>query len=105
MDAQSRYDKVVDDLLVQHGDVEKAQMMGMPTLKRNGKLVAGFAPSSGGMAFKLTDESAREAALAIEGARLFDPSERGRPMKEWVEVPVKHADRWPELARQAFASV
>jgi hypothetical protein len=105
MDPQSRYGEVVDDLLAQHGDVEKAQMMGMPTLKRNGKLVAGFAPSSGGMAFKLTDSAGREAALAIEGARLFDPSERGRPMKEWVEVPVKHADRWPELARQAFASV
>ena len=55
------------------------------------------------MVFKLPDPGAREAALALNGAALFDPSERGRPMKEWVAVPFAHVDRWATLAEQALA--
>jgi hypothetical protein len=104
MDALARYDEVVDDLLAEHGDVERAQMMGMPSVKRNGKLVAGFAAEPGEMIFKLSDPAAREEALALDGAQLFDPMSRGRPMKEWVQVPAVQAGRWPELARRALES-
>jgi hypothetical protein len=100
MDARKRFDELADDVLARNGDVELTQMMGMPALKRNGKLWVGF--WKGEVAFKLTDEGEREAALAIEGARLFDPGERNRPMKEWVVVPEAHADRWPQLAEQAL---
>jgi TfoX/Sxy family transcriptional regulator of competence genes len=100
MDPQERFDEIVDDVLARHGDVERAQMMGMPSLKRNGKLVAGF--WKGTMAFKLPDSAEREEALALEGAALFDPGERGRPFKEWVAVPAAHGDRWPELAEKAL---
>ncbi len=43
--------------------------------------------------------------LALSGARLLDPLDRGRPMREWVEVPAEHASRWLELAREAFRYV
>ncbi|HEY3069007.1 MAG TPA: TfoX/Sxy family protein [Gaiellaceae bacterium] len=101
MDAQERFEEIVDDVLARHGDVERTQMMGMPSLKRNGKLVAGLWKET--MAFKLPDQAQREQALALGGATLFDPGERGRPFKEWVAVPAEHADRWPELAEQALA--
>jgi TfoX/Sxy family transcriptional regulator of competence genes len=100
MDPQERFDEIVDDVLARHGDVERAQMMGMPSLKRNGKLVAGL--WKGTMAFKLPDSAEREEALALEGAALFDPGERGRPFKEWVAVPAAQADSWPELAEKAL---
>jgi hypothetical protein len=100
VDARARFDEIVDDVLARHGDVEKAQMMGMPSLKRNGKLVAGLWKET--MAFKLPNAAEREEALALEGAALFDPGERGRPFKEWVAVPAAHADRWPELAEKAL---
>jgi TfoX/Sxy family transcriptional regulator of competence genes len=100
MDAEARFAEIVDDVLARHGDVEKAQMMGMPSLKRNGKLVAGLWKEA--MAFKLPDEAERKKALALKGAALFDPGGRGRPFKEWVAVPAEHADRWPELAEQAL---
>jgi TfoX/Sxy family transcriptional regulator of competence genes len=100
MDARARFDEIVDDVLARHGDVEKAQMMGMPSLKRNGKLVAGLWKET--IAFKLPNAAEREEALALEGAALFDPGERGRPFKEWVAVPAAHADRWPELADKAL---
>ena len=100
MDPQERFDEIVDDVLARHGDVERTQMMGMPSLKRNGKLVAGLWKET--MAFKLPDAAEREEALALDGAALFDPGERGRPFKEWVAVPSAHADRWPELADKAL---
>ena len=104
MDGLTRYDEIVDDLLHRHGEAERTQMMGMPCVKANGKLVAGYSASEDAMVFKLVDEAAREQALGLEGAHLFDPSRRGRPMTKWVAVPPAHADEWPQLAEQALTS-
>ena len=71
----------------------------MPCVKRSGKAAAGY--YQGEMVFKLPDPATREQALALDGALLFDPM-GGRPMKEWVQVPPAHADRWPELAELAL---
>lgn len=79
-----------------------ARMFGMPTLKVGGKAFAGY--GDGYMTFKLAGaEHAR--ALALPGAALFDPSGRGRPMKEWVEVPAVASGEWEALARAALAYV
>jgi hypothetical protein len=103
MDAQARYDELVDDLVARNDDCELSQMMGMPCVKRGGKMVAGFSSGAGEMVFKLTDAAEREAALALDGAHLFDPSGKGRPFKEWVAVPSAHASEWPQLAERALA--
>jgi hypothetical protein len=103
MDARARYDEIADDLAAQNADVELGQMMGMPAIKRSGKMVGGFSNSEGAMVFKLTDAEAREQALALDGAHLFDPSGgRRAPMKEWVVVPATHAGKWPDLAEEAL---
>ena len=102
MDARARYDEICDDLTARDPDVQLGQMMGMPAIKHGGKMIGGF--WKGAMVFKLPDQAQREAALALEGAALFDPSERGRPMKAWVAVPDAHADRWPGLAGQAVSA-
>jgi len=102
MEPRERYDEIADDLVARNDEVELAKMMGMPCVKRAGKMVAGFAASSGAMVFKLTDADQRDAALALQGAQLFDPSGQGRPFKEWVQVPAAHADRWPEFAEAAI---
>src|SRR3989304_1219593 len=47
---------------------------------------------------KLTDEAAREQALAIPGAELFDPG-MGRVMREWVLVPAAKSGGWKRLRR------
>ena len=100
MDAKELFDEIADDLGAQHADVTLSQMMGMPALKRRGKLWVGF--WKGEMVFKLVDPAERERALALEGAHLFDPGERDRPMKEWVVVPEAHAKEWPNLAERAL---
>jgi hypothetical protein len=99
MDARERFDEIADDLLARDPDVSETQMMGMPALKRHGKLWIGFWRDA--MVFKLVDPEAREQALAFEGAHLFDPSGEERPFREWVVVPAAHADRWAELAEVA----
>ena len=99
MDAEQRYDELAGDLEARHGEVELGKMFGMPCVKAGGKAIAGY--YKGEMVFKLPDAEARERTLALDGARAFDPM-GGRPMKEWVQVPAAHAERWAELAELAL---
>ena len=99
-DARARYDAICDDLVARHPEVALGQMMGMPAIKVDGKMIGGFWQDC--MVFKLTDPGAREGALALTGAVLFDPSGKGRPFREWVQVPAEHAAQWERLAGQAL---
>jgi hypothetical protein len=98
MEAQATYEAVVSEM-VATSLTTSGKMFGMPCLKNsNGKAFAGY--SEGAMVFKLGGISHAEA-LALSGAKLFDPA-GGRPMKEWVVVPAEHNSRWLEFARDAF---
>jgi hypothetical protein len=97
------FEELCDDLLARHAYLQRAQMMGYPSLKRNGRLVACFSAGEDAMVFKLEDPAAHAEALALDGAHLFDPGGRGRPFGEWVVVPPARADRWPDLAQTALA--
>src|SRR3954453_229296 len=101
MSGLDAFEQLCDDMLARNADLERTKMMGMPSLKRNGKLIAGFVASEDAMVFKLEDPAAHADARALEGAHLFDPG--GRPFKEWVVVPPALSDRWPELAHAALA--
>ncbi len=101
MNPRARYDEIADDLAARDPNVELSQMMGMPCVKAGGKMVIGFA-SAGEMVFKLPDPAAHEKALGLAGAKLFDPSGRGKPFKEWVQVPAAHESKWPGLAKTAI---
>ena len=81
--------------------VKASTMFGMPTLKLDGKAIAGLYGDA--MNFKLGPDALAEA-LRLDGAHLFDPSGMGRPMKAWVVVPVAHAHEWERLAEAALAA-
>ena len=100
MDARERYDELADFLAFRHDFVQLSQMMGMPCVKARGKMVAGF--TRGSMVFKLTDPERHAEALALDGAHLFDPSGKGQPFKEWVVVPVAHAEQWEAFSQHAL---
>jgi hypothetical protein len=100
--AQEQYEFIGNELAARTG-VKVSKMFGMPVLKINGKAFAGF--SEGEMTFKLKLKSEEHAhALGLSGAHLFDPG-MGRPMKEWVQVPVEHSAEWLDLAEKAMEYV
>jgi hypothetical protein len=79
----------------------RSQMFGMTVLKARNKVFAGTFGDA--MTFKLGPEDL-ERARALTGVESFEPM-KGRPMKEWVLVPLSYARRWPDLAERAFAYV
>ncbi len=81
---------------------EESQMFGKPCFKINSKAFICFFQEE--MVFKLSGDSHKEA-LALKSSKLFDPSGKKRPMKEWVQVPYAHKDNWAEYAKVAFAYV
>ncbi|MEU6083326.1 hypothetical protein [Streptomyces sp. NPDC047108] len=102
MTPDDHFDRVADDL-AQRGAVAGA-MFGKRALKAEGKA---FACLKGDLlAVKLGDGTpAHRATLDLTGAELFDPSGKGRPFKDWVAVPVTHAERWQDLAETALDAV
>lgn len=78
---------------------EKGQLFGKPCYKTKGKAFTCFFEDC--MVFKIGGEEHKRAML-LQGAKLFDPSGKGRPMKEWVQVPFEQKGAWKELAIEAF---
>lgn len=80
-------------------DAEQSQMFGKPCFKINGKAFICFFQNE--MVFKLSGDSHNEA-VSLDGAQLFDPSGKKRPMKEWVQTPYKYKDVWEKYAEEAM---
>lgn len=78
---------------------QESQMFGKPCFKINGKAFMSFFDNE--MVFKLTGE-VHQDALSLDGTRMFDPSGKKRPMKEWVQVPYDYVDKWEEYAKEAL---
>lgn len=79
-------------------EAEKSQMFGKPCFKLDKKAFVCFFQNE--MVFKLSNDAHREA-LSLDGSQLFDPSGKGRPMKEWVQVSYAYKDRWEAFAQAA----
>lgn len=84
--------------------VKVSNMFGKPSLKdAAGKAFACL--QAGELACRLGRGTQPHAdALALNGAHLFDPSGRDRPMKDWVSIPSTHSSRWPEFAAAALST-
>jgi len=83
-------------------EAEQSQMFGKPCFKINEKAFVCFFQNE--MVFKLTGDILRET-LSLSGSKLFDPSGRNRPMKEWVQVSFDHDKKWPNFAKAAVKYV
>jgi hypothetical protein len=75
------YEALVADLLTEFPDLEPGALFGMPCLKSGGK-----------------------AVLSLPGSALFDPSGKGRPMKDWVVVSAAHEARWGDFAAASISA-
>lgn len=97
-DAEKRYSEIGAALK----GVTLGKMFGKLCLKLEGKAFAAFFENE--MVFKLKEED-RQNAIALKGAKLFDPSGKGRPMKEWVQVPYTQQKKWQNLAGKAISYI
>lgn len=79
--------------------VSEAKMMGTPSLKYADKMFGGL--RDGRLVVKLGRDRV-DALVAEQRARPFDPSGRGRPMKDWAQLLVPE-DEWSALAQEALA--
>jgi hypothetical protein len=96
---QRRYDVIAAGH--EAAGVKASSMFGRPTLKRDGKAIGGLWGDA--MTFKLAPDALADA-LRLEGARQFDPSGLGRPMKAWVVIPLEQSEEWERLAQLALAA-
>lgn len=80
----------------------ESQLFGKPCFKINGKAFVCFFENE--MVFKLTGDMHSEA-MAFDGSQLFDPSKKGRAMKEWVQVPFDYSKDWKKFAEAALEYV
>lgn len=80
----------------------ESQLFGKPCYKIKAKAFCCFFEKE--MVFKLTDEDHADA-LSLDGSQLFDPSKKGRAMKEWVQVPFDYKKKWKKFAEAAAAYV
>lgn len=83
-------------------DVGQSQLFGKPCFKINGKAFICFFQNE--MVFKLSGDE-HTKALSLEGVKLFDPSGKKRPMKEWVQIPFAHHQTWAAFAAEALQYV
>ena len=83
-------------------NAQQSQMFGKPCFKINGKAFICYFRES--MVFKLTGDT-HVQALNLDDSKLFDPSDKGRAMKEWVQVPYTHKAFWPKFASEAASYI
>lgn len=92
--AEEEFEKLVVILATTYDGVA-GQMFGKKCIKINNK--AGIALFKDCIVFKLPEKPHSEA-ISLEGSCLWDPSGKGRAMKEWVQLPLEHKLKFKEFA-------
>jgi len=90
---------VVLDEVAAAGEVQRAVWFGTPAAKVEGRIF--LALWRGALVARIGAEEVDHRVLAGDGVR-FDPSGKGKAMKDWLEANAEHAE-WTELALCAMA--
>jgi len=90
---EEEYNNLIDYLAKEYSGVS-GQMFGKKCIKVNNK--AAVALFKEYIVFKLPKGDVVEA-LTLKGSALWDPSGKGRAMKEWVQLPIEHEPQFKSL--------
>lgn len=97
--ASEEYLSFAEQFAREYPEVSAGAMFGMRCLKRGGKaFLGGYAD---GLVVKLADAD-RDAAHGLPGVEAFDPSGRGRPMRNWVVLGPSLRESWDHYAAAAY---
>ena len=99
--AEKQFAQLVETLS-ENKNVVSSQMFGKQCLKVKGKAFLALHKST--LAFKLTGEEHKKA-MSNKGAVLWDPSGKGRPMKEWAAIPAENLSNAMLFANQSLSYV
>lgn len=97
MPTEKEYNKLIK-LITSNHDAVAGQMFGKKCIKINGK--AGIALFKDCIVFKLPQPE-HEKAISLTGSVLWDPSGKGRAMKEWVQIKIEHKAKFKKFAQVA----
>ncbi|WP_447587393.1 hypothetical protein [Microbacterium lacticum] len=82
--------------------VVAGRMFGAEALLLNGKAIV--CAKRVMIGFKLgAGTAAHSEALALSGSKLFDPSGKHRPFRDWVAIPFDSSEAAPDLLSLAIA--
>jgi hypothetical protein len=77
-----------------------SKMFGKPCLKNQaGKAFAAFFKNC--LVVKFTDQDTVDQLCSLKGVQLWDPSGKGKQMKQWIQIPYTYADKWESYAISA----
>jgi hypothetical protein len=98
VDPDEVFEDVVEELSPR--GVTAGRMFGARSMMLDGKAVACL--THGLLAVKLgRDEPEHAAALALEGAEVWEPGGQGKPFHDWVALPPEQVDEWSQFAGAA----
>lgn len=101
MSAELEFEKLIKRLAKSH-DAVVGQMFGKRCIKAGGK--AAIALFKDCLVFKLPPKE-HESAMKLSGSVFWDPSRKGRGMKEWVQIDLAHKVKFRKLAKAACSYV
>lgn len=78
---------------------ELGNLFGKPCGKINKKAFVAFFQDE--MVFKIGREEISFLLAKYENAQNWDPSGKGKAMKDWIQIPNDYQADWPALANQA----
>ncbi len=94
------------DLFDQIGELiaknKRSSMFGVPCYKLGRRPFIMFYDKH--IVCKLFGQTHKEAML-LKGSTLFNPRANDKPMKNWVQIPFIHWDKWESFAKLAYAIV
>jgi len=94
---EDEYNTLVQYLTDEYNAVA-GQMFGKKCIKVNNKAAVSLFKEY--IVFKLPKEEVAQT-LALSNSKLWDPSGKGRDMKEWVQLTIEHKSRFKELSIKA----
>jgi len=89
-----------EKLVLEIEGAELSKMFGKRCGKINKKTFVGFYKDE--MVFKLGKQEVDRLLEVYKGSKNWDPSEKNRGMKDWIQVPVKHMKEWRKLTKQSI---
>ena len=92
--------KIFEELISKIKDAELSQMFGKPCGKLNKKAFICFYEND--IVFKIGKEECEGWLLKAKGSKNFDPSGKGRPMKDWLQVPMENKKYFEPLLSQSI---